>query len=95
MTRFEEAPVPPVFPVAAVRRVRPVRVPRRVVRPLRRQLRPAWQARQEARRRQAGPESVPIPPPEVDPPETYGEHGERFHVHGDLPPAHPNLDWEA
>ncbi len=94
MTRFEETPVPPVFPVAPVRRVRPVRIPRRALRPLRRQLRPAWQARQEARRRRADGEPAPLPPPEADPPETYGEHGERLHPHGAAPP-HPRLDLEG
>ena len=95
MTRFEEAPVPPVYPVAPVRRVRPVRIPRRVLRPLRRQLRPAWQARQEARARVAEPEPSPLPRPEADPPETYGAHGEVLHAPEAAPPVHPHLEWEA
>lgn len=94
MTRFEEAPVPPVFPVAPVRRVRAVRIPRRVLRPARRQLRPARQARQLARSRAAEPEAAPLPTPEVDPPETYGEHGERLHAPGG-PPPRPHLDLEG
>ncbi len=94
MTRFEEAPVPPVFPVAPVRRVRAVRIPRRVLRPARRQLRPAWQARQLARARASEPASVPLTPPEVDPPETYGEHGERLHG-SEAPQARPHLDLEG
>jgi len=92
MTRFEEAPVPPIYPVAAVRRIRAVRIPRRVMRPLRRQLRPAWQARLEAKQRQEGTANPPCP--EVAPPETYDEHGVRLHPHELIPPL-PHLDWEA
>ncbi len=95
MTRFEEGPVPPVFPVAPVRRVRAVRIPRRVLRPARRQLRPAWEARQRVLAREAERGAAPVlPPPEVDPPETYGEHGERLHGPEAAAPR-PHLDLEG
>ncbi len=88
LTRFDEAPVPPVTAVTRVRRIRPVRIPQRVIRPIRGRLRPA---RRNYKRNQTDEEGTTI---EVEPPETYGEHGELIHPHQDNPKSLPHIDLE-
>lgn len=91
MTRFREAPVPPVFAVAGVRKARSVRIPAQVIRPVRRRLRPAQDLRQAP---QEGPAEA-APPLDENPPETYDEHGERIHPARSETPELTHFDVEG
>ncbi len=86
-------PVTRVSPVMRGQRTGPVQLPPGVVVPVGPRLRSAWQRRKQARPG-SGTEEAPAAV-EVDPPETYGEHGELHPAHGGLDPEGPRVDCEA
>jgi hypothetical protein len=98
MASIDENEFPlPVRRFANSRRIRVVTIPGNAIEPIRNSFKSAWElatARKEAE--ESEPEESPVveeePVPEVDPPETYGEHGELVNPHSDLPPKTPHLD---
>lgn len=98
MTRFDEDDVPPVRPIRRVRALRPVRIPPRVRRPVRRPLAPASLAVQRWRARQMEPMDAPpeAPAPEErEAPETYGCQGEVHHAGSEGAPVRHLLHLEG
>lgn len=104
MAPFDDLPIPHVDPVTRVgsvqrgQRVRAVQLPPGVVPPVGQRLLAAWQRRKGQRRTEDEPEEpVEEAPPflEVDPPETYGEHGELLHPHEAAASEGARLDLEA
>ena len=96
MALSDDMPISNVDPVARVgavlrgQRVGAIRVPPGAVRPVGQRLLSAWQRRREERKEAAGePEEAPVA---VDPPETYGEHGELHPAHGGMEAAGPWVD---
>lgn len=108
MTPFDDLPLPHVDPIPRVgailrgQRTGAIQLPPGVVPPVGARLRFAWERRREGRPRPGGeteaePAEAEAAPLEVDPPETYGEHGELLHAHteGEAQAAPPHLDLKA
>ncbi len=99
MALSDDLPITHVDPITRVgavlrgQRVGAIQLPPGVVPPVGQRLQSAWQ-----RRRQGGKGSTTDaeePPVAVDPPETYGEHGELHPAHGGLEAAGPWVDLTA
>lgn len=102
MTIFQEEPIPRIFKDPRVKRIGSVQVASRVLGPLQLRLRADWEAHRERRSAPRSPQAgsggedqLEAPPPEVDPPETYGPQGERLHPHRDAAEGTPHLDLEG
>jgi hypothetical protein len=104
---FDDLPIPPVDSVTRVasilrsQRVGAIQLPPGVVPPVGQRLMEEWRRRRdrgepEGASEEASAEAGSIPAQDVDPPETYGEHGELLHPH-DLAATEglPRLDLEA
>lgn len=104
MVPFDDLPLPHVDPVPRIgavlrgERVGAIRLPPGVVGPAGRRLLSEWQRRRAAREGQAPLEAAAADEAEalaVDPPETYGEHGELHHPHAESEAERPHLDLKA
>ena len=108
MAPLDDLPIPPVGSTARVgsvlrsQRVGAIQLPPGVVPPAGQRLLEEWRRRRD--RREGGGEEAAMdgevgdgsaPPPEVDPPETYGEHAEVLHRHDGTEAPAPRLDLEA
>jgi hypothetical protein len=96
MTPFDDE-LPAIRRTVSSQRLQVVHIPSRAIGPIKEQFRRAWESARSGYDQPLPPpeEASPLAPdepvPEVDPPETYGEHGEILHPHPTLPPA-PHLD---
>lgn len=96
MALSDDMPITHVDPVTRVgavlrgQRVGAIQLPPGAVTPVGQQLLSAWQRRRDRRKGLAA--EAEEPPMEVDPPETYGEHGELHPAHGGQEPAGPWVD---
>ena len=106
MAPLDDLPIPPVGVTARVgsvlrsQRVGAIQLPPGVVPPAGQRLLEEWRRRRDPREggedAEKGEESGGSgPPPEVDPPETYGEHAEVLHPHGGAEAPAPRVDLEA
>lgn len=93
MTIFEEEPSPRAFRDLRLQRVGSVQVPMKVLGPLQRRLRQAWEVRRSLKAAgPAGDAPEPEGPSEGEAPETYGEHGQLIHPHRETDGGTPHVD---
>jgi hypothetical protein len=99
MALSDDMPISRVDPVTRVgavlrgQRVGAIQLPPGVVLPVGQRLLSAWQRRREGRK--GSPDDAEEAPVAVDPPETYGEHGELHPAHGGLEADGPWVDLTA
>jgi len=105
MAPFDDLPIPHVDPVGRVgsvqrgQRTQAIRLPPGVLPPAGQGLLAAWQRRRHRPGTELPPAEEPEPPDAegvgVDPPETYGEHGELINPHAAEEAERPRLDLKA
>lgn len=89
MSRFDDEGAPLVTRTVTARWNLPVDRVQRILRPLAATLGLQWESHQERKRHRE-------PPPEdLEPPETYDEHGKRLHPHEEERVQAPHIDLEG